>query len=83
MSVRAAFLDQATHCDNLGSPFTGKLVRLIGEGLRPDGKVAKRILNWQGDVTHAGDSVPLRVAGGFHALVLTGKDKRLGSLYLN
>jgi hypothetical protein len=36
--------------------------------------VGARILNWEGDVGPAGQSVPLRTAGALHALVLDGTD---------
>ncbi len=72
MSVRAAFARQGPTCDALGSPFMGRLMPLIGERLERGNAVADRILDWPGDTTAAGDSVPLRLAGALHALKLDG-----------
>lgn len=76
-TIRAAFLGQAKACDALGSPFTARLCRATAAHLTPETAVGQRILNWQGDPSHAGDSVPLRLAGALHALVLLGKIDRL------
>jgi hypothetical protein len=43
--------------------------------------VAARVLAWQGEPGPAGDAVALRLAGGLHALILTGEDARLGAAY--
>jgi hypothetical protein len=76
-TVRAAFLGQAKACDALGSPFTARLCRAAAAHLTSETAVGQRILAWQGDPSHAGDSVPLRLAGALHALVLTGKIDKL------
>ena len=80
-SVRQAFLDQAKSCDALGSPFTARVCRLHGERLEPDNRVAEHILNWPGNPTPSADSVPLRIAGCLHAVVLAGKDGLLSIAY--
>lgn len=72
MTVRAAFAAQGPVCASLGSPFMGRLMPLIGTRLEPGSRVADRILDWPGDTSAAGDSVPLRLAGALHALKLTG-----------
>jgi hypothetical protein len=79
--VRQAFLNQARACDALGSPFTARLCRLLAERLQPDGLVANRLLNWTGDPSSKADSVPLRIAGCLHALVLEGRDALLATTY--
>lgn len=79
--VRHAFLDQAKSCETLGSPFNARLCRLAAERLTDDGPVAHRILSWQGDTTSGGDSVPLRLAGTLHALVLNGLNPALAAAY--
>jgi hypothetical protein len=56
----------------------GRLMPLIGERLTDDSAVGARILGWEGDVSPAGQSVPLRTAGALHALVLDGTDARAG-----
>ena len=71
-AIRDAFTRQATACEGLGSPFMGRLMRLCADRLRPGSAVTDRILSWEGEVGPNGASVPLRLAGGLHAL------KRLG-----
>lgn len=65
----------------LGSPFMGRLMPLIGERLAPDAVVARRVLDWPGDVGPGGQSVPLRLAGALHGLVLEGADPDLAAAY--
>ncbi|MBZ0129788.1 MAG: DUF2332 family protein [Rhodobacteraceae bacterium] len=81
MSLPEIFEVQAGHCDRLGSPFTARILRRAAALLPEGGEVAMRIRNWQGDASGSGDSVPLRLAGGLHALVLSGQDAALAALY--
>ncbi|MDW4550834.1 DUF2332 family protein [Defluviimonas sp. D31] len=81
MSWRAAFRDQARNCAALGSPFTARLLGLIAARGLPEGRVAARIANWQGDPTSRGASVPLRLAGALHGLVLERRVPDLAALY--
>lgn len=53
----------------------------LADGLRPGDPVSDRVLGWQGDPSSRADSVPLRLAGGLHALVLTGQDSALAAAY--
>ncbi|MEM6388243.1 MAG: DUF2332 family protein [Pseudomonadota bacterium] len=71
--LRAAFRSQAKSCAHLGSPFMGAWCQLMAERLAPGDPVSNRLLDWPGDVTSAGQSVPLRLAGALHALVLAGR----------
>ena len=48
----------------------GRLMELCAERLRAGTSVTDRILDWPGDVGPSGHSVPLRLAGALHALVL-------------
>ncbi|WP_426239571.1 DUF2332 domain-containing protein [Pararhizobium sp. DWP1-1-3] len=80
-SVRLAFVQQASSCRELGSPFTSSLCALAAERLTGDHPVGAKILSWSGDPSPGGDSVPLRLAGALHALVLSGSDKQLASVY--
>jgi PTH1 family peptidyl-tRNA hydrolase len=59
----------------------GRLMALLGERLRPTDAVARRVLDWPGDVTSNGQSVPLRLAGALHGLVLDGSDPGLAAAY--
>lgn len=61
---------QARACADLGSPFMHRLMSLFAGRLAPGTEVADRLLNWPGDCSYRGDSVPLRLAGALHALKL-------------
>ena len=66
-----AFAAQADHCEALGSPFMGRTMRLLDAAI-PPGPVRDRLESWPGSAGHRGDAVPLRLAGGLHALVRAG-----------
>ena len=72
MTPREAMLDQAASCRQLGSPFTARLLTLAAERLTDATPVGAHLLAWQGDVSSRGQSVPLRLAGALHRLVLSG-----------
>jgi PTH1 family peptidyl-tRNA hydrolase len=59
----------------------GRLMPLVAERLTPDTAPGSRILAWEGDVGPAGQSLPLRLAGALHALVLDGADAPLAAAY--
>jgi hypothetical protein len=80
-TIRDVFRAQARACDLLGSPFTARLLALVADRLEPGTALADRIMGWPGDAGPAGDSVPLRLAGGLHALVQTGQDAGLMAVY--
>jgi len=75
------FLAQARQCSSLGSPFTARLLRCVAPLLDQPGPIQDRIRTWPGDAGPAADSVPLRLAGGFHTLVLSGQAPDLAALY--
>lgn len=81
MSIIAAFQSQAVSCASLGSPFTGRLMTLIAAHLSDQTVIGKRLFDWPGDVSSRGDSVPLRLAGALHRLVLTGQSADLAAVY--
>lgn len=80
-AVRAAFRQQAQACESLGSPLMARLMAGLADRLHPGDPVADRVLGWPGDPSSAADSVPLRLAGGLHALVLSGADPDLTRAY--
>ena len=80
-AVRAAFTSQAAACAERGSPFTGRLCEALGRGLDRSTEVGRRVLDWSGRPDARGDSVPLRLAGGLHALVRRSRVPRLAGLY--
>jgi hypothetical protein len=79
--IRAAFLQQEKACEALGSPFTARLCRLAAERLQPGNAVADHILNWPGDASALADSVPLRLAGALHGLLISKTSVLLQAVY--
>lgn len=80
-NVRAAFAKQAAICAASGAPFTGRVCELIGERLDRSGQIGRRVLDWPGNPSHEGDALPLRLAGGLHALARVGDDPALTAAY--
>jgi hypothetical protein len=79
--VRDAFREQAAYCARLGSPFMQRLCSLFAERLAESNEVFARVLHWPGDPRPSHDSVPLRLCGALHWLILAGKDARLAQAY--
>ncbi|MFN4193591.1 MAG: DUF2332 family protein [Tabrizicola sp.] len=79
MTIRQAFRQQATACAGLGSPIMERLMTGLANRLEPGDPVADRVLGWPGDPSSKSDSVPLRLAGGLHALILTDKAPALAA----
>ena len=63
---------QGKACEALGSPFMGQLCRLLATRDWPDTQLRQRYFTWDGDIGPGAQSLPLRLAGGLHALVLKG-----------
>lgn len=80
-AVREAFRNQALFCDRSGAPVTAAVVRGLEAALDGSTEMGRSTLSWSGDPRGSGDSVPLRLAGGMHALARRGVDARLGRLY--
>lgn len=80
-TVRQAFAQQAAICTRAGAPFTGRVCGLIGERLDRKTALGRRVLDWPGVPSHEGDALPLRLAGGFHALARSGRAEALGASY--
>ncbi|QPM91942.1 DUF2332 domain-containing protein [Pseudooceanicola algae] len=78
--LQAHFLDQARACASLGSPFMERLLSLLARRMAPGNAVTDRLFAWEPRNLRS-DAVALRLAGGLHALVLTGADARLAALY--
>lgn len=70
---------QADHATNNGAPCTGRVVRAQLRLLDGTTQVGARIAAWPGKPLE--DALPLRLAGGHHNLLLTGKDTRLAAVY--
>lgn len=76
--IRDDFQRQALACEALGSPFTSRVCRLLGERLSGASSFGARVLGWQGRPDS--DALPLRAAGAFHALKRRG-DAGLAAAY--
>lgn len=78
-AVLRQFADQAAACDQLGSPFTARLCRLLARRLDGRSRFGARILNWDGDPY--ADNVALRACGAIHALARSGWEPALTAVY--
>jgi len=81
MTPREAFAFQAQACRQLGSEFMGQLMGLAADRLDTATAPERLALEWPGDPHPSADSVPLRLAGALHWLVLTGRDPALAQVY--
>lgn len=80
-AVRGYFRRQSRGCISLGSPFMGRLMRMMADWLTEDTVVGRHVLHWPGDPSPNGDNPSLRLAGALHALVLSEEDEGLASVY--
>lgn len=58
-----------------------RLMAGLAVRLSPGDPVSDQVLGWPGDPSSKADSLPLRLAGGLHALVLTGQAPDLATAY--
>lgn len=79
--VIEAFREQGDVCGPMGSKFTADLCYAFADNLDRSTKVGTFCLDWQGDPGPSADSIPLRLCGGLHALVLTERSAELAALY--
>ena len=70
MSLKEAFRDQAEICTRMGSPLMGRVLGILAENWDDTTALGQKMAEYQGDIGPAGHSLPLRIAGGLHALVL-------------
>ena len=70
---------QATHAEENGAPCTARVIRALARVRETDTATGRRMANWPGLTLK--DAMPLRIAGGFHHLLLTGADRRLAQVY--
>lgn len=80
-AVATAFSNQVAYCNASGAPITGRVCRAIGALIATGepGNVLSRVRGWQG--APLADALPLRIAGGMHALHLSGEEPALAPLY--
>ena len=77
--VKSGILHQAEHCERNGAPCTARIIRAQIPLMSGSSQTGQRLASWTGKVLE--DALPLRVAGGFHHLHLTGADNRLAPVY--
>ena len=70
---------QAEHCRRNGAPITARIVEAQLALMHGNSMCGQRIAQWPGLPLE--DAMPLRLAGGFHHLHLTGADERLAPIY--
>ena len=76
-----AFHNQVLYCEASGASITARIVgALVACLAKPDGNpFLERIAGWQGPPL--ADALPLRAAGGLHALHLAGTEPSLSAIY--
>lgn len=75
----ANFANQALACDELGSPFTASLCRLLPALLDRSSALGRRVLDWPASA--GADALALRVCGALHALARSGDAPALTAVY--
>ncbi|MEM6729496.1 MAG: DUF2332 family protein, partial [Pseudomonadota bacterium] len=81
-ALTAAFARQAEACAGLGSPFMARLLPQVLRAISPASALGLRLSSWPEErLGPSRDSVPLRLAGGLHRLVLSGEASPLASVY--
>ena len=80
-AVADAFHNQAMYCRANDAPITARIVEAVRELLAGDapGELLSRVRGWSG--APLADALPLRVAGGLHALHLRGEEPTLSAIY--
>lgn len=80
-AVATAFGNQVAYCEHAGAPITARVVGAIWATIEAglDNSLARRIRDWQG--APLADALPLRIAGGIHALHLAGVEPALAPVY--
>lgn len=81
MSLPEAFRSQSETCARMGSPFTGQLLEILARNWDENTRLGRALAAYEGDIGPAGHSLPLRLAGGLHALVLQGVAADLMAVY--
>ncbi|MFM7379125.1 MAG: DUF2332 domain-containing protein [Erythrobacter sp.] len=80
-AVATAFSNQVAYCEAAGAHITARVVGGIAAVLAsdPSGELLDRVRGWQG--APLADALSLRVAGGLHALHLSGTAPELAAIY--
>ncbi len=79
-AIRTAFANQVAYCRANDAPITARVVAALAALLdKPATEFARRIAAWEG--APLADALPLRAAGGIHALHLAGTAPDLAPIY--
>ncbi len=80
-AVATAFANQVAYCEAAGAHVTARVCAGIAAVLASEatGELLDRVRSWPG--APLADALPLRVAGGLHALHLSGAASALGPIY--
>lgn len=79
-AVHTAFANQVAYCRANDAPITARIVAALATLLdAPASAFARRIADWQG--APLADALPLRAAGGVHALHLAKAARELAPIY--
>src|SRR5690606_24830413 len=79
-AVRTAFANQVAYCRAADAPVTARIAAALAALLdAPATDFARRIAAWPG--APLADALPLRAAGGLHALHLSGAAPELAPIY--
>lgn len=80
-AIATAFSNQVAYCNASGAPVTGRVCAAIGAlvAAGEPGELLEKVRKWQG--APLADALPLRVAGGIHALHLSRAEPALAPLY--
>jgi len=81
MTLSQAFRDQSQTCTRMGSPFMGQLLGILAKHWPETSALGQKFAAFEGKIGPAGHSLPLRIAGGLHALVLSNAAPDLKLLY--
>ncbi|GGX51544.1 hypothetical protein GCM10007385_20220 [Tateyamaria omphalii] len=81
MTLTQAFLNQSETCTRMGSPLMGRVLKILADRWDETSKLGQKMAEYQGDTGPAGHSLPLRIGGGLHALVLQARDPDLIAAY--
>ena len=79
--MKRHFERQATYCSAFGADLTARLLRQLPDCICPSSALGQRITSWPGDPAPEADNLPLRLAGGLHALLLSAKARDLAPIY--
>ena len=79
--MQAVFENQVAYCTASGATITARIVAALGVLMErgEDGEFLDRARNWSGPPM--ADALPLRMAGGIHALRLKGAEPQLEAIY--